>query len=412
MQSGKRGLRAGLFLLCAMLVLPAWAQQGFVHRQGKILVDGKGAEVHLRGTNFGNWMVPEGYMFKFEDGPQSPREIEALTQSLLGPAEAEQFWSQYRHGYITKEDVHLLKKANFNTVRIPLHYKFFLPGNEEGFALLDPVIRWASEEGIYVILDMHCAPGGQTGTNIDDSVGYPWLFESETSQQQLVAVWERIAARYRENKTVIGYDLLNEPLPAFPELKQYHDKLEPLYKKVTTAIRKVDGNHLIILGGANWDTDFSVFGEPFDKNVLYTLHKYWMTPDQASIQNFLDFREKYQVPLYLGESGENKTEWIAEFAALLDKNDIGWTFWPYKKMASDSSFVTFAAPEGWNEITAYASRWWTTGKAKESLKSRPSVELSRKSFAELLTKTRLENCTVNDAYIHALDGSPAPTSQK
>ena len=73
-------------------------------------------------------------------------------------------------------------------------YRFFEPGNEEGFALLDRVIGWAREDHLYVILDMHCAPGGQTGANIDDSWGYPWLYEDEASQQQAMDVWKRIAA--------------------------------------------------------------------------------------------------------------------------------------------------------------------------------------------------------------------------
>ncbi len=355
-----RSSRATLFFLLNAAILlfssSLWAQKGFVHRQGKQIVDGQGTPLHLRGTNLGNWLEPEGYMFKFVKEPQAPREIEDLTRSLLGPTEAENFWHAYRQNYISREDIQFLKKANFNSIRIPLHYKFFLPGNDEGFALLDPVVRWASEAGMYVVLDMHCAPGGQTGTNIDDSWGYPWLFESEASQQQLIDIWKRIARHYHDNRAILGYDLLNEPLPPFPQLKKYHDKLEPLYKRVTAGIRSVDSNHVIILGGAAWDGDFSVFGEPFDKNVLYTLHKYWMPPTQESIQQYLDFREKYQVPIWLGESGENNAEWIAAFASLLDKNDIGWAFWPYKKMASDSSIVKFTPPTGWEHIVEYASQ--------------------------------------------------------
>lgn len=394
--------------MLSLFPLQLRAQRGFVHRQGKQLVDGQGAPLHLRGTNLGNWLEPEGYMFKFVKEPQAPREIEDLTRSLLGPAEAESFWRAYRKNYISREDIQFLKRANFNSIRIPLHYKFFLSDNDEGFALLDPVIQWASEAGLYVVLDMHCAPGGQTGTNIDDSWGYPWLFESETSQQQLVDIWKRIARHYRDNHAVLGYDLLNEPLPPFEQLKKYHDKLEPLYRRVTAGIRTVDPHHVIILGGASWDGDFSVFGEPFDKNVLYTLHKYWMPPTQQSIQQYLDFREKYQVPIWLGESGENNPEWIAAFVALLDKNDIGWAFWPYKKMDSDSSVVKFTLPDEWSRIVEYAGQGWTTGKAKESLQVRPSDEVVKRAFEEILEKIRFQNCLPNEAYIRALGGAVPP----
>jgi Cellulase (glycosyl hydrolase family 5) len=409
MRNTKHIFVALLACFISLVVPQIHAQKGFVHRQGKLIVDGQGAPLHLRGINLGNWLVPEGYMFKFDKEPQAPHEIEDLTKSLLGPAEAEHFWHTYRLNYISREDIQFLKKANFNSIRIPLHYKFFLPGTDEGFALLDPVVQWASEAGLYVVLDMHCAPGGQTGANIDDSWGYPWLFESQESQQQLIDIWKRIARHYRDNRMVLGYDLLNEPLPHFEGLDKYRDKLEPLYRRVTAGIRSVDPNHVIILGGAVWDSDFSVFGEPFDKNVLYTFHKYWVAPTQQSIQQYLDFGEKYQVPIWLGESGENNTEWIATFAALLDKNDIGWAFWPYKKMDSDSSIMRFTPPTGWGGIVIYAKQPWTTNKVEEALKSRPANELVKNAFAELLEKIRFQNCLPNEAYIRALGGTLPPT---
>ena len=83
------------------------------------------------------------------------------------------------------------------------------------------------------------------------------------------------AEHYRDNPTVLGYDLLNEPIPQYPALQKYNSQLEPLYKKLTAAIRTVDTNHLIILGGAQWDSNFAVFGAPFDSNLMYTFHKYW-----------------------------------------------------------------------------------------------------------------------------------------
>ncbi len=48
----------------------------FAHTQGKEIVDASGKPLLLRGTSLGNWMVPEGYMWLFEGGPQSAREIE------------------------------------------------------------------------------------------------------------------------------------------------------------------------------------------------------------------------------------------------------------------------------------------------------------------------------------------------
>jgi endoglucanase len=216
------------------------AQSRFVHTDGKFLVAPDGKHLMLRGTNLGNWLEPEGYMFGLEGGPQSPREIEDFFNELIGPAEAAKFWQAYRDAYITEDDMRFIRQTGSNSVRIPLHYKFFLAGNDEELARLDRVIGWAKKYGLYVILDMHCAPGGQTGTNIDDSYGYPWLYESREDQALTISIWKRIAEHYRDNTTVLGYDLLNEPIPHFPQLQHYNSDLEPLYKRITTAIRQVD----------------------------------------------------------------------------------------------------------------------------------------------------------------------------
>ena len=99
---------------------------------------------------------------------------------------------------------------------------------------------------------MHDAPGGQTGDNIDDSYGYPWLFESEKSQQLFCDIWQKIAAYYKDEPTILAYDLLNEPIaPYFKNVEELNAKLEDIYKMATAAIRKVDKNHIIMLVGHN-----------------------------------------------------------------------------------------------------------------------------------------------------------------
>ncbi len=390
--------RIAVFLLCAGVLC---AQTSFVHTQGKSLVTPDGQKLLLRGINLGNWLEPEGYMFLFEGGAQAPREIEGLFNELVGPEDAAKFWKSYRDAYITEQDIAFIHKAGFNSVRIPLHYKLFAAGGE-GFVYLDRVIQWCSKAGLWVILDLHCAPGGQTGTNIDDSWGYPWLFESPQEQQATIDVWKRLAQHYRDNQTVLGYDLLNEPIPHFPQLQQYNTRLEPLYKRLAAGVREVDPNHVLIFGGAQWDSNFKVFGAPFDKNAMYTFHKYWMPPEQKSIQEYVDFRDRYNVPIWLGESGENNDQWIDQFTKLLEKNDIGWCFWPYKKMAKTSAPVSFTKPAHWDEITAYATKPGGTGEAEKRLAVRPSLADSREALTDLLGKIRFENCKVNSGYLKAL----------
>ena len=377
---------------------------GFARTSGKEILDPTGKPLHLRGTSIGNWLVTEGYLFGFEGGPQSKTEIEALVAELLGPEGSERFWREYHDRWLTKGDIHLLHETGVNTLRIPLDYKMFETDDAEGFRLVDRVVGWCRGEGIYVVLDLHAAPGGQTGANIDDSVGYPWLYRSPEAQAHLVAVWERLARHYKGERTVLGYELLNEPIPHFPQLQQFNGDLEPVYKKVTAAIRGIDANHIIFLGGARWDTNFTVFGKPFDANLVYTFHTYWADPVQATIQPFVDFGAKYDVPLWLGESGENTDEWITKFRTLLEADGIGWTFWPYKKLEKRSAFVTVTPPEGWDQVEAFAKlpRGSDTKLVEQRLKVRPEQAVIEKAFAGLLTNIDVANATVNAGYLEAL----------
>jgi len=394
-----------------LLLLPSTLTAQFAHTQQKEIVDAHGKPLHLRGTNLGNWMVTEGYMWNFEGGPQSTREIENIVTELLGPDKAANFWHQYRENYVTRQDIHLLHEAGFNTIRVPLHYKFFETDNSEGFTLLDHVVEWSKHEGLYVILDLHAAPGGQTGANIDDSYGYPWLYDSPQEQAHLIAIWQRLAHHYKDNSTVLGYDLLNEPIPHYPSLRPLNAKLEPLYKRLTTSIRQVDTHHILFLGGAQWDGNFAVFGAPFDNNTAYTFHKYWSKTDETVIQQYLDFREKYNAPIWMGESGENTDEWITRFVALLEKHDIGWTFWPYKKMEKTSAVVTITPPTGWDKIVAFAKLPRGTGQVEDRLKVRPDQETIDKAFAGFLENMQLQHCHTNAGYLSALGMKPVSVPQ-
>jgi len=216
-------------LLSVLLVLPPQASAQFAHTDHKQIADAAGKPLLIRATNLGNWLVPEGYMWLFEGGPQSPSEIRALVLELLGPEGSAAFWQKYRENYVTRDDLALLHRAGFNAIRVPLHYSLFETEGAEGFKLLDQLIAWSRAENLYVILDLHAAPGGQTGANIDDGPGYPWLYQSPQEQEHLIAIWSRLATHYRDEPAVLGYDLLNEPIPHFPKLRPLNSFLEPLF---------------------------------------------------------------------------------------------------------------------------------------------------------------------------------------
>ncbi len=377
----------------------------FFSVEGKEIVDSDGKPVLLKGINLGNWLVPEGYMFHFNK-ISSPQFIQLLFNTLIGPEEANKFWEDFRSNYITEKDIRFIKSLGFNSIRIPFNYRLFItdyPFYELkgiGYELLDKVIGWCRNENLYVILDMHCAPGGQTGDNIDDSFGYPYLFDSPIEQNNTAKIWRKIAELYKDEEIIIGYDLLNEPIAHYFDTDRLKPLLEPLYRKITNEIRQVDSNHIIFLGGAIWDSDFSIFNQPFDKKLVYTFHKYWTEPTQEVIQSYIEFRDKYNVPIWLGESGENTNDWINEFRIVLEKNNIGWCFWPYKKLDSERGVVSIKKPEDYDIIKEFADSFELS--YEYIREKRPEQSKVKEVLKRYMENSKLENCLLNEDYIKAL----------
>ncbi|TFE19512.1 cellulase family glycosylhydrolase [Cohnella luojiensis] len=331
---------------------------GFLKAAGRKLVNGEGREIVLRGVGFGSWLLPEGYMWCFPERGDRPRRIERMVEDLIGSEKAAKFWELYYDRYISEPDIERIAAEGFNSVRVPVNSRFLLEEGESvrykerHLLLLDRVIGWCRKHRLYVILDLHGAPGGQTGTNIDDSANdLPELFTDERNMQFTIELWAMLAKRYKDEWIVAGYDLLNEPLPNW--FSEYNDRIMPLYKEIIKAIRKEDDRHMIILEGAHWSTDWSIFGEKLDDNVMLQFHKYWNNPDTESIQHYLDKREQWEVPIFMGEGGENNKEWYAGAFRLFEDHDISWNFWTWKKMDKDNSPCQVHSPMGWDLLIGY-----------------------------------------------------------
>lgn len=339
------------------LISAARAADGFVRTEGRRFVNPDGTEFAIKGVSLGNWLVPEGYMFRFRHA-LSPREINAVFEHLVGPEQTTLFWDRFREAYIAEDDIHFIRAAGFNTVRVPLHYAMFMRQGDPpvfdgpGYRLIDRLIGWCRAAGLHVILDLHAAPGGQTGVNHDDGTGFPLVFYVPRYRRETVALWRHLAERYRDETAVLGYDLLNEPISPYNDEDFLNPRLEPLYRDIVGAIREVDPHHPVFLAAAQWSTNFSVFGPPFMDNAAYTYHKFWASTGRSSIQEYVDFSRRYNVPIFLGESGELSDGWNARFRALHDRFDIGWCFWTYKVLDSTASVVSVQPPEGWDEISA------------------------------------------------------------
>lgn len=368
--------------------------KGFVRAHEGHLVDGAGRRIMLRGVGLGSWLLPEGYMFRFfPPAPQSPREIEAFVAELVGAERATEFWRGFQEHWTTERDIAAIAAADMNHVRLPINARVVMDDEgrliDHGIGLVDRLIEWCREHGLWVILDLHGAPGGQTGTNIDDSPnGEPELFTNPAYREQTVLLWRLLAERYRDDTAVAGYDLLNEPLPE-PHWRDHSEALAELYRDLTAVIRSVDTNHLLIYEGTQWATNWDIFTEVWDDNSALSFHKYWSPPDRASIATFLQRRDDLGLPIYMGEGGEHGLGWLQTAFQLYDDYEISWNFWPWKKVDTYSSPYSIVPPPGWDEILEYARGGARPQNAAET-------------FDALLMAMQLENCAYHPELIAAL----------
>ncbi|MDN5599922.1 MAG: glycoside hydrolase family 5 protein [Dermabacteraceae bacterium] len=317
----------------------------------------EGAAPFRRGMGLGGWLLPEGYMWDLPAPVDSPRRIEQMVEELVGRDRAELFWREYRRLFITADDISRIARAGFDHVRLPLNARVIFDGEAliaEGIAHVDRTISWCREAGISCVLDLHGAPGGQTGENIDDSPRrHPDLFTDPDSYAQGLRLWRLLAERYRDEPVVSAYDLLNEPLP------EKHEALVPrladFYRDVIATIREVDPHHLLSIEGWNWATRFEGIDRVWDENSCLHFHKYWSDATTASIQGILDLRERLGLPLWMGESGENDVAWYRDAFGLFEQHAIPWTFWTWKKIDRDTSPLIIPRPDRWDEIIRFAS---------------------------------------------------------
>ena len=381
---------------------------GFVTIQGHDLIQPNGEKLFIKGTNLGNWLNPEGYMFGF-GRTNSAWMIDLLFKEAVGPDFTAEFWQQFKDNYITRKDIDFIAQQGANTIRLPFNYKLFTDedymgqtGTKDGYERIDSVLSWCKVNNLYLILDMHDCPGGQTGDNIDDSYGYPWIYESEASQKKFCQIWREIADRYKNETTILGYELMNEPIAHYFDNKDsLYNMLQPLYKRCVKAIREVDQNHIILLGGAHWNSFFWMLDDAsYDDKLMYTCHRYGGDATKEAIAHYINFRDSINRPMYMGEFGHNTAEWQRDFVKVLKEVNIGYTFWPYKKV-DNSCMMGITRPEGWDSIVVkYAETSRNT--YREWREARPNQARFRELLMQFAKNSRYENCQPQADYIETM----------
>ena len=377
--------------------------QGFLHRVDKKIVNGAGDEILLKGIGLGGWLVQEGYMLHTSSFANAQWEIKAEILDLIGEANTETFYQTYRNNYVRKADIDSLKSWGFNSVRLPFHYNLFAVNTNPpsflnlGFEIVDSLLSWCESNQIYLILDMHAAPGGQSANGISDyNPANPSLWESEQNKNLTVQIWRKIAEHYKDKEWIGGYDLLNEPAW---DLGTNNQPLRDLYIRITDTVRAVDQNHLIFIEGNWYATDFPGLIPPWDENMAYSFHKYWNGNSQSSIQYLIELRNNTIRPLWLGETGENSNKWFVDCVELMQTNNIGWAWWPHKKIEA------IAGPLSAYLLPAYQNllNYWTNGGTP------PSVTTATNALMAQANMLLIENCKFQKDVIDALIRQPNNT---
>ena len=394
--------------------LPHTSNAQYLRADGQRIVDAQGNPVLLRGIGLGGWMLQEGYMLRTR-GPQY--RIEADIEALVGPERKEQFYDAWLANHTREIDIDSMKAWGFNSVRLPMHYKWFTPPIEaeqvageitwydRGFEMVDALLDWAGKNEMYLILDLHAAPGGQ-GKNADINdynPDKPALWESEANQEKTIALWRRLAERYRDDPWIGGYDLINEPNWGFANIEsdpngcaeEGNALLWDLQQRITEAIREGDANHLVIIEGNCWGNNYRSLPRLWDDNLVMSYHKYWNYNTIAEIQHMLDMRAERDVPIWLGETGENSNTWFTNAIALLESHDIGWAWWPLKKIGMNQPLEIVANPAYLQTVRYFQGRG-----------PRPDADEAFAGLMEVAENLKLENNVIHRDVIDAMIRQP------
>ena len=383
-----------------------------VHQEGARLIDPQGAPLRLRGVNLGGWLLWEGWEYG-RGGMISETEMMKRLTELAGAEAAGDFQRGMWNNFITEADIQAIARLGFNSVRLPFNAKLLedpakpYSYRPEGWALLDQALAWCEAHAIYVILDLHAAPGGQSRlTPSDPSEPEQMLWRSPEAQDRTVELWKAIAERYRDRAIVAGYDLLNEPLPPRREPEQLLD----LTRRLVAAIREVDPYHLIIVEGGRFSSDFSMFPGPVSGNQMYGFHMYtWFGDNRLeAFANLRTLAESQAVPLWAGEFGENDYEMITTTVQMYEdpanRVSVGWSFWTWKKVpVRNPALVAIDPPESWTAVI----NWIGDPRRNPP----PAPEQARAGMRAFLQAVRFENTSIDPLMLEALSAGLNPAGK-
>lgn len=326
----------------------------WISTDGTRFVTPGGETAILKGCNTGNWLLLEMWMLTIDHGQFADEySFQMNLEKRFGVAEANRLMEIYRENWLTPRDFENIRSFGFNTIRLPFNYRLLEDDDNPGvlkpyaFKWLDRAIEMCEDAGLYVILDMHAVPGGQSVDHPTGRVEQNKLWDDPVYGQRTAWLWKQIAQRYRDRSSVAGYDVINEPYGDFDT--DIRPRLGEIFQDIYTAIREVDDKHVIFAPSGLWGGhDF--YGNPHDNgwtNVAFTEHHYpglfGSNPSPETHGDFIyrtlpekqAYLESVQSPMFIGEwnpvfenlgGGDLMRRYFDEYA------ELGWaaTIWSYK----------------------------------------------------------------------------------
>lgn len=321
------------------------SDKDFLRAENGGFISDCGAPTVLRGINLNDDL----FWYKKDDLDESSNtaDVFAALEDRFGRYGARQLAQKYNESFITASDIKKISKLGANCVRIPLRYKFlFSKENCKGdidFEHLDYVIQKCKKAGLYVILDLHSAPGFQNtdsacGKN-EESVLFSSTKEGFEARNATVRLWTQIAAHYKDEPAVAAYDLLNRPLNRIAEWEGSLDTLHKFYRRLLKAIRNVDEKHIIILEAAG-TPDTLPLPEKFNaENIAYGIYSHFHTTfeTQALLNGIKQFNKDSGIPFIICKlRGEEN---LASSLEAMNDNGISWLAGDYKGSGLKSAFL-------------------------------------------------------------------------
>lgn len=255
--------------------------------------------------------------------------------------------------YVNKSCFQSFKKMGVNTIRLALYSD---PGAGYSTSLYSKVeegVRYATELGMYVILDWHILQDGNP----------------KTHQKQALSFFTRFARKYGRQKNIL-YEICNEPNGNVT----WNGDIRPYANKLIKRIRKYDKNSLVIVGTPTWSQDVDVVArDPLtQKNVVYALHFYAAT-HKDELRSKVKTAYQAGLPMFVSEfsicdaSGNGRldrksaTKWMK----LLKKYKIGHVAWNISNKNETSALIKSRCKKTGNFTRSnlspsgrWIARWW------------------------------------------------------